>query len=94
MGFRAAGFWTFMLYSIGLALLMSWVYLRTNRAILTGFLMHLASNFTGNLFMPYSDRLEIMRMVVIVALGVTLCALMESTVKPVGSSMQGVKALR
>lgn len=78
MGFRLAGFWTFMLYSIGLAMTMSWVYLRTNRAILTGFLLHFASNFTGNLFAPYSDQFEIMRMVVIILLGFALCMRMAS----------------
>lgn len=94
MGFRLAGFWTFLLYSLGLAMLMTWIYLRTNRTILTGFLMHLASNFTGNLFLPYPDRFEMMRMVVIVALGYALCALVEPSTKQVGSSVQGVKALR
>lgn len=78
MDFRFAGFWTFMLYSIGLAMMMTWVYLWTNRAILTGFLMHLSSNFTANLFLPYSDRLEIMRMGVIVVLGFALCVLIHS----------------
>jgi membrane protease YdiL (CAAX protease family) len=83
MGFRFAGFWTFILYSIGLAMLMSWVFLRTNHTILTGFLMHLASNFTANLLLPYSDRLEIMRTVMIVALGFALFVLMEPTAKQV-----------
>lgn len=94
MGFRLAGFWTFMLYSMGLAMLMTWIYLRTNRAILTGFLLHLASNFTANLFMPYSDRFEIMRMVVLVALGCVLCTRMAPTAKQLGASMQRVKAWR
>ncbi len=35
MGFKFAGFWSFMLYSIGLAMMMTWVYLRTNRSILS-----------------------------------------------------------
>ncbi len=79
MGFKFAGFWTFMLLSIGFASIMSWVYLKTNRSILSGFLMHLAGNFTGNTFAPYSDRIEIMRMVVILALGLALCTLLERT---------------
>ncbi len=56
MGFKLAGFWTFMLYSIGLAMLMTWVYLRTNRSILSAFMMHLANNFTSNLIFPGSDK--------------------------------------
>lgn len=94
MNFRLAGFWTFMFYSIGLALLMTWVYLRTNRTILTGFLLHLASNFTANLFLPYADRLEILRMMVILVLGYALCARIEPNAKPVGPSLQRVKAWR
>lgn len=77
MGFKFAGFWTFMLYNIGLAMLMTWVYLSTNRSILTGFLMHLASNFTGNTVYPYSDRIEVMRMVVLMILGLVLCIQLE-----------------
>jgi len=77
MGFTLAGFWTFILFSIGNAMIMSWVYLGTNRSILSGFMMHLAGNFTGNLFFRYSDRLEIMRMIVVLALGLTLCILAE-----------------
>jgi membrane protease YdiL (CAAX protease family) len=77
IGFKFGGFWTFLLFSIGLAMMMTWVYLRTNRSILSGFMMHLAGNFTGNLFFPYSDRLEIMRMVIVLVLGLTLCILAE-----------------
>lgn len=34
IGFGLTGFWTFVLGSVGLALLMTWVYLNTNRSIL------------------------------------------------------------
>jgi membrane protease YdiL (CAAX protease family) len=77
MGFQFAGFWSFVLASIGLAMMMTWVYLRTNRSILSGFMMHLAGNFTGNLFYPYSNGIEIMRMVVVVVLGLVLLSLLE-----------------
>jgi len=76
-GFQFAGLWSFVLASIGLAMMMTWVYIRTNRSILSGFMMHLAGNFTGNLFHPYSDRVEIMRMVIILAVGLALCILAE-----------------
>jgi uncharacterized protein len=80
MGFKFAGFWTFMIYSIGLAMMMTWVYLKTNRSILSGFMMHLANNFYGNLVLPYSDRVVVMQMVVILALGLVLCILAERKV--------------
>ena len=83
MGFKFAGFWTFMIYSIGLAMMMTWVYLKTNRSILSGFMMHLANNFHGNLFLPYSDRVVVMHMVVILALGLVLCILAERKVSQV-----------
>lgn len=73
IGFRFEGFWTFMLYSVGLALVMSWVYLKTNRSILSGFMLHLAGNFSSNLFAPVSGRVDILRMLVILALGLVLC---------------------
>ena len=76
-GFAFVGFWTFMLFSIGNAMIISWVYLGTNRSILSGFMMHLAGNFTGNLFHPYSDGIEVMRMVVVVVLGLVLLSLLE-----------------
>ena len=50
----------------------SWVYLGTNRSVLSGFMMHLTGNCTSNCFCPYSDGLEIMRMVVVVVLGLVL----------------------
>lgn len=81
MGFKFAGFWSFMLYSIGLAMMMTWVYLRTNRSILSAFMMHLANNFTGNTFFPNSDRLEVLKMVVLVVLGLALCVLLERKAK-------------
>lgn len=94
MGFKFAGFWTFILYSIGLAMMMTWVYLKTNHSILTGFLMHLANNFSGNSVAPYSDRLEIMRMVVMLALGIVLCITVERRSKQTAifqpSNLQGV----
>jgi membrane protease YdiL (CAAX protease family) len=83
MGFKFAGFWTFMIYSIGLAMMMTWVYLKTNRSILSGFMMHLANNFSGNLFLPYSDRVVVMHMIVILALGLVLCILAEWKVSQV-----------
>jgi uncharacterized protein len=86
MGFQFAGFWNFMLYSIGFAMIMSWVYFGTDRSILSAFMMHLASNFTGNLFFPYTDRLEILRMAVILPLGVVLCINAERKAKQKASA--------
>lgn len=69
MGFGFEGFWTFMLMSIGLSLLMSWVYVNTNRSILSALLMHLFSNFTAQLLAEVSPKVELLRGLLIFALG-------------------------
>ena len=76
IGFGLTGFWTFMLRSVGLALLMTWVYLNTNRSILPGMFMHFTSNFTGQLLDSVSERVEVLETVFIFAVGITLCLLM------------------
>lgn len=70
MGFKLAGFWTFVLYSIAVSLLMTWVYLNTNRSILSGMLLHFTSNFTGQLLAPISDRLEVLHTILLLVIGV------------------------
>ena len=44
MGFQFAGFWTFLVYTLGLTMIMTWVYSHT-RSLLVGQLMHMV--FTG-----------------------------------------------
>jgi uncharacterized protein len=83
VGFKLMGFWAFMIYSIGLAMMMTWVYLRTDRSILSGFMMHLLSNFSGNTIHPYSERIELFRVVGVLALGLVLCILLEHKPKQV-----------
>lgn len=76
IGFGLTGLWTFMLRSVGLALLMTWVYLSTNRSILSGMFMHFTSNFTGQLLASVSERVEVLETVFIFAVGLTTCLLM------------------
>lgn len=77
MGLRLAGFWTFVLMNMGLALVMTWVYLGTGRSILTGLLLHFTANFTGQLVAPVSDRVEVTRSILILAVGFAACAMLE-----------------
>jgi membrane protease YdiL (CAAX protease family) len=77
IGFALTGFWTFILRSVGLALLMTWVYLHTNRSILSGMLMHFTSNFTGQLLAPVSERYEVISTAIILALGLIVCMRMS-----------------
>jgi membrane protease YdiL (CAAX protease family) len=76
IGFGLTGFWMFMLRSVGLALLMTWVYLNTERSILSGMFMHFTSNFTGQLLASVSVRVEVLSTVIIFAIGLIACLLM------------------
>jgi membrane protease YdiL (CAAX protease family) len=76
IGFGLTGFWIFMLRSVGLALLMTWVYLNTNRSILSGMFMHFTSNFTGQLLASVSERVEVLETVLIFIVGLAVCTLM------------------
>ncbi|NOH02838.1 MAG: CPBP family intramembrane metalloprotease [Chloroflexi bacterium] len=76
IGFGLTGFWMFMLRSVGLALLMTWVYLNTSRSILSGMFMHFTSNFTGQLLASVSERVEVLETVFVFVVGLTACLLM------------------
>ena len=73
IGFGLTGFWTFLLRSIGLGLIMTWVYLKTNRSILSGMLLHFTSNFSGQLLAPSSTHYEVFSMILMLALGLAVC---------------------
>ncbi len=77
VGFRFAGFFTFMLMTVGLTWVMTWVHLNTRGSILAAILMHFCSNFTSNLALPTSDQVEIIHMVVVLVSGLGLCLWME-----------------
>lgn len=77
MGFVFSGFWVFMLMSIGISGIMSWVYINTRRSILSAILIHLFSNFTAQLLDPVSPTVEILRGIAIFLLGVILFASIE-----------------
>ncbi len=77
IGFGLTGFWTFVLGSVGLALLMTWVYLNTNRSILSGIFMHFTANFTSQLLASVSERVEVLVTVFIFMVGITACLLIN-----------------
>jgi membrane protease YdiL (CAAX protease family) len=83
LGFRFAGFFSFMIFSVGLALLMAWVHVNTHSSILAAILMHLFNNQTGSILSPHSDSAEIIHMVVVLILGVSLCLSLRSKPLPV-----------
>ena len=77
IGLGLTGFWMFMLRSAGLALLMTWVYLNTNRSILSSMFMHFTSNFTSQLIAPSSARYEVIDAFLLFVIGITVCLLMN-----------------
>lgn len=78
IGFGLTGFWMFMLRSVGLALLMTWVYQNTHRSILSGMLMHFTSNFTGQLLASVSTRVEVTETLLLFVAGFAVCWLANS----------------
>jgi uncharacterized protein len=82
MGWGFDGFWSFNLRSVGLALLMTWVYLKTDRSILSAIFMHFTSNFTGQLLMPLSGMSNVVNMVLMLAFGLIACASLKNPWKP------------
>jgi membrane protease YdiL (CAAX protease family) len=72
MGFGLTGFWMFLLMSVGLSYIMSYVYLKTQRSILSAMMLHLMSNFTAQLMQEVSPRVEVLRSLFIFALGAAL----------------------
>jgi membrane protease YdiL (CAAX protease family) len=81
MGFQPAGFWTFIVFSMALSLVMTWVYLGTDRSILSAMLMHFTSNFTSQLLAPSSDRFEVIRAILLLAVGLIVFALLKRKVR-------------
>lgn len=75
MGFGLSGFWMFLVYSMGLSLLITWVYLHTKRSILAAMLLHFTANFTSQLLAPYSDRVEVTHSLLLLAIGFVVCIL-------------------
>lgn len=73
MGFKLAGFWTFLVFNIALSMIMTWVYLKTNRSILSAMFLHFTTNFSIQLISPYSDRIELMRVLPMLVIGLIAC---------------------
>jgi membrane protease YdiL (CAAX protease family) len=73
MGFELTGFWTFIIFNIALSLIMTWVYLNTNRSILSAMLLHFAVNFSAQLISPYSERVELLRVIPMLVIGIIGC---------------------
>lgn len=73
IGFRLSGFWMFLLMSVGLSMIMSFVFTKTKQSILSAVLLHLFSNFTAQLLAKTSDNVEIARSLLTLAVGIALC---------------------
>lgn len=76
MGFGFNGFWAFMLDTVGLSCMMSWVYINTKRSILSAMLMHLFSNFTGQLLEEIPRNVQLIHDMLVFLFGVGLCIYM------------------
>lgn len=72
MGFGLYGFVSFMALSIGLSLSMGVVFVRTRGSILSAMLLHLSSNLTSQMLQVVSPRAELLRSVLMLALGIAM----------------------
>lgn len=73
VGFALTGFWMFILFSVALSLLMTTIYIHTNLSILSAMMVHFASNFTAQLFEPISERLEVLRVILLLVVAAAAC---------------------
>lgn len=91
MGFRLEGFWTFLLLSVGLSILMTRVHTATAGSIPAAMLVHFAANFTSQLIAPVSDRVEVARTLFTLAVAIALLyipdriARLTVAARPIGS---------
>ncbi len=76
MGFRLSGFWMFLLMTLGMTVIMSFVFVKTKHSILSAVMLHLCSNFTAQLLAKTSDNVEVFRSALTFAVGVALCIYM------------------
>ena len=72
MGFKLAGFWMFMLSSVGHSIIISFVFIKTNQSILSSIFLHLGLNFTGQMLAKTSDTVETTANLLAVVIGVVL----------------------
>ena len=81
MGFKFAGFWMFMISTLGQTVIMSLVFIKTNRSILSGILLHFSLNFTGQLLAQTSDTAETAANIIAVILGAAICIYQHNSEK-------------
>ena len=77
MGFELTGFWSFMLMSIGLSVIMSFMFVKTKRSILSAMLIHLSNNFSAQLISGstgagYEPIIELFRSLIIAFIGLVI----------------------
>lgn len=74
VGFGLYGFVSFVALSVGLSLSMGVVFLRTRGSILSAMLLHLSSNLTSQLLQVVAPRAELLRSLLMLALGIAMAA--------------------
>lgn len=84
MGFQLAGFWAFVLGSVGLSLIASRVYLGTARSILAAMLVHLSANYSTQLIAGptgtgYAPRVALLLDLALILVGLLLCMRLPRT---------------
>jgi membrane protease YdiL (CAAX protease family) len=90
IGFGLGGFWMFMLMSIGLSFIISWVFVNTSRSTLTGMLLHLSSTFSAQLVAGADGMttpgLEVIKELLIAVVGIGIALYMIVAKKDAASN--------
>ena len=81
-GFATAAFFCFFLQVIGLTMIMSLVFIKTNYSTLSAMMMHLTCNLTLNLLEKISDNVLITSFLLIFFTGIAICIYNGNLSKP------------
>ncbi|MDR0324156.1 MAG: CPBP family intramembrane metalloprotease [Treponema sp.] len=71
------GFWFFITHSIGLAMIMSLVFIKTRQSILSAILLHWLANLTATLMSPPASQIyERVEFLLVFVIGIVICLYM------------------
>jgi membrane protease YdiL (CAAX protease family) len=73
-GFVTPSFWFFLIGTVPLSILLTWVYNHNRKSILAAVLFHFAHNFTLGLVHPFSTTVNLLQVILLfaTAMGIVL----------------------
>ncbi len=77
------GFWFYLAHSIGLSMIMSLVFIKTQYSTLSALLMHMLSNLSSNMMFSFSQTYERINLLIVFAIGMIIGAYMNASEKKI-----------